>query len=186
VLAARFPVHVTMKALPTAPRLREGRCFRVICAAFAAAKDRFGFRLTQFTVQGNHVHLICEARDREALSRGMQGLAIRIARRVNRRTGRSGRLFAERYHARILRTPSEVRGALAYVLCNFRRHGHPGAGRDWIDELSSARYFDGWTRPIRRWAMDRPECPVVPPSAWLLREGWRKCGLIRPDEHPGP
>jgi hypothetical protein len=133
----------------------------------------------------------------------MQGLAIRVARRINRAEGRKGRLFAERYHARILRSPREVRRALVYVLNNSRRH----AGRDvtfahdWVEPLSSARWFDGW-----RWAPRAPldeekramkernaqnvknaeECPVVPAGTWLLATGWRRYGLIAPDEVPGP
>ncbi|HKA90863.1 MAG TPA: transposase [Haliangiales bacterium] len=187
-LASRHPVHVTLRVLPSAPHLRRRHCFDVLRAAFARGKDRFGFRLTQFTVQGNHMHLVCEAKDKRALTRGMQGLAIRIARRLNRRVGRTGRLFAERYHARILRSPTEVRHALAYVLNNSRHHPPRDVtfARDWIDDRSSAPWFDGWKWPpcLRRTVDD--ECPVVAPSTWLLRTGWRLRGLIAPDEVPGP
>lgn len=141
-LAARFPVHVTLKVLREAPYLRRGVCYRAIREALVAGKEKNGFRMVHFTVQGNHLHFVCEAGDRQGLARGMQGLAIRIARRVNRRTERKGKLFAERYHARILRTPTEVRNALVYVINNSRRH-RPGVGRFWIDPMSSAAWFGG-------------------------------------------
>jgi len=187
-LASRFPVHVTLKVLPSVPHLRRRHCFAVLRAAFARGKDRFGFRLVHFTVQGNHLHLLCEAKDKHSLTRGMQGLTIRIARRLNRKIGRAGRLFAERYHARILRSPSEVRHALAYVLNNSRHHPprHVTFGRDWIDPMSSAPWFAGWKWPPRlRGRPDDPDCPIVPPSTWLLNTGWRLRGLIAPDEVPG-
>ena len=187
-LASRFPVHVTLKVLPSAPNLRRRHCFDVLRAAFARGKDRFRFRLTQFTVQGNHLHLLCEAKDKQALTRGMQGLSIRIARRLNRKVGRQGRLFAERYHARILRSPTEVRHALAYVINNSRHHPPRDVtfARDWIDDLSSAPWFDGWKWPPR--LRGRPldgECPIVAATTWLLSTGWRARGLIAPDEVPG-
>jgi REP-associated tyrosine transposase len=184
-LASRHPVHVTLKVLANVPNLRRRACFAALRTAFMLGKDRFGFRLVHFTVQGTHLHLICEAKDREALTRGMQGLAIRIARRLNRRMGRKGRLFAERYHARTLGSPTEVRRALAYVLNNSRRHAGPDVSfaRDWIDPLSSAPWFDGWKWPPMSWPESDP--PISAPATWLLATGWRLRGLIAPDEAPG-
>ena len=54
--------------------------------------------------------------------RGIRGLAIRIARAVNRAWLRRGRVWGDRYHAHSLRSPREVRNALVYVLQNFRKH----------------------------------------------------------------
>jgi REP element-mobilizing transposase RayT len=182
LLASRYPVHVTLKAVAGAPHLRRGVCWRAIRGAFVAGKAKAGFRLVHFTVQGNHLHLICEASDRVRLARGMQGLAIRIARRLNRRVERKGKLFAERYHARILRTPTEVRHALVYVLNNSRRHD-PTIPQNWIDPLSSAPWFTGWRWQFREpWARREDLPPVVPAGTWLLQKGWRYQGLIAFDE----
>jgi putative transposase len=83
-------------------------------------------RVVAFSVQSNHVHLVVEAHDAPTLSRGVQGLAIRLARAVNRVLDARGRVFRERFHARELRTPREVRSALVYVLLNARKHGELG------------------------------------------------------------
>ena len=132
-------------------------------------------------MQSNHLHLICEAADKERLSRGMQGLAILVAKRLNGKLGRSGKLFAQRYRARILRTPTEVRNALVYVLHNSRRHD-PSAPRDWVDPYSSAGFFDGWRVPHHDpSARDGPP-PVAEAHTWLLTSGWRFRGLIAFDE----
>jgi REP element-mobilizing transposase RayT len=183
-LASRFPVHVTLKTLASAPRLRRGVCFRVVRSALAAGKDKGGFRLVHFTVQGTHLHLLCEAKDKQTLSRGMQGLAIRIARGLNKKLDRRGRLFAERFHERILRTPTEVRRALAYVLNNSRRHDPEKFSSYWIDPCSSAPWFTGWRSQLREpWARAEGEPPVVPAQTWLLTEGWRRVGgLLYLDE----
>jgi REP element-mobilizing transposase RayT len=180
-------VHVTLKVLPGVRNLRRGDCFRVLRKCFTLGKDRSGFRLVHFTVQSNHLHLICEAPDKVALARGMQGLAIRIARRLNVRLQRRGRLFAERYHARALKTPTEVRNALVYVLNNTRRHvGGSISACDWVDSCSSAPWFDGWRGRLREpWMKMEGEAPVVAASTWLLESGWRRRGLISFDEQPG-
>ena len=137
-------------------------------------------------MQGNHLHLICEADDRRALSRGMQGLAIRIARGINRVTGRRGKLFADRYHLHVLASPREVRNTLLYVLRNGVRHGSSPAG-PFLDVYSSAVYFDGWKEPLGlRFVADDDDGdrPVVAARAWLLTTGWRRHGAISFAEVP--
>jgi len=122
VLAERFPVHVTWRMDKQVWNLRTRRCFGVMKRAMYAGALKGGFRLVHYAVMGNHVHLMVEAPNRVRLSRGMQGLGIRIARALNRVMGRSGRVVADRYHAHILRTPSEVRRARSYLLTNARHH----------------------------------------------------------------
>jgi REP element-mobilizing transposase RayT len=177
-------VHVTLKVRPEAGNLRHSRVYRAIRGAITLANGREDFRVTDFTVQGNHLHFLCEADDRVALSRGMQGLSIRAARAINRGLGRSGKVFAERYHARILRSPTEVRAVLVYIYQNTRKHA---AGRvtdpDYVDPCTSAAWFTGWEVPIRDLRL-RPEGvpPVRPPETWLRSKGWQRLGLLRFDE----
>ena len=124
-LAARFPVHVTWRMESGVWNLRTRRCFRVMERAMYAGALKGGFRLVHYAVMGNHVHLMVEAADRVKLARGMQGLGVRIARGLNRLMKRSGRVLGDRYHAHILRTPSEVKRARMYLLTNARHHyGH--------------------------------------------------------------
>src|SRR5438309_2760945 len=124
-------VHVTLRVAIHVWNLRSGRCYRALQRSFAASRGRFGARLIEFAVLGNHLHLIVEANGSEALSRGMQGLAIRIAKALNRVMGRAGRVFADHYHSRTLPTPTELVRAIAYVLGNAAQHygGKPGGDR---------------------------------------------------------
>jgi putative transposase len=184
-LASCFPVHVTMKLDPNLRSLREGPLCPAIEACLPGAKPRQRFRLVHYSIQDHHLHLIVEAADALSLSRGVQGLAVRIARAVNRALGRRGRVFSDRYFSRILKTPREVRNGLCYVLNNTRRHAAQRRERlvcNRIDDRSSGRYFDGWhERPP-----PEPDPPVAGPHTWLLRVGWRRHGLLRINEVPGP
>ncbi len=121
-LASRYPVHVTLRMRKGVWNLRSRRCFTALAKAFWGGANRLGFKLVHFSVQGNHMHLLVEAADERALSRGMTGLGVRIARGLNGIMNRRGSVLADRYHARILRTPTEVRRVRNYLLMNARRH----------------------------------------------------------------
>jgi REP element-mobilizing transposase RayT len=108
--ASRFPQHVTWRTAPGVPSLRRGSTAAVIRRAVSAAR-RADFAVVELNILSNHVHMLVEADGADALSRGMHGLGVRLARRINAHLDRSGNVF-ERYHARSLCTPREVRNAL--------------------------------------------------------------------------
>jgi REP element-mobilizing transposase RayT len=194
-LSRHHPLHITLRVEKAAPSLRGAKTFRAIKAALAQGRERFGFRLVHYSVQGNHIHLIAEANDRTALTRGVQALTIRLALSVNRTNTRRGRLFSDRYHARALKTPLEVRRALLYVLRNDRRHlTQKGVRLFAFDPCSSAREFNGWkdsallrqARRGERAARGRgeEERTTTEPRAFLLRVGWQRHGLLGLEEVP--
>ena len=140
------------------------------------------FRLVHYAVLDTHIHLVVEADDRRALSRGMKGLKTRMSRALNKLWARKGTIFAERYHDREIATPRQARAVLLYVICNYRKHCAE-VGRKlkprWVDPFSSARQLDGWNQPVRL----EPGV-VARPRTWLLRAGWRRHGLL--DAHAIP
>jgi REP element-mobilizing transposase RayT len=187
-LAHRLPRHVTLKMREGVPSLRTVRLVRELERSFAASCERNDFRLCHYSIQGNHAHLIVEADSEAALGRGMKALGSRLARAVNRIFGRSGPVLADRYHLHVLRTPREVRNALRYALLNARRHaveaGRALSSAVQIDPASSGRWFDGWSR--RFGVAERFGArPVALPRSWLLAVGWRRSGLLDPEEIPG-
>jgi hypothetical protein len=104
-----------------------------------------------------------------------------MARRLNRAHRRTGRVWAERYHARILRTPREVRNVLVYVLGNWRHHGGAHYPEQSLDPYSSAAWFDGFREkllPLPERAAEGATQPTAAARTWLLGVGWRKRGLI--------
>jgi putative transposase len=182
----RHPAHVTLRRVRALPSMREQSLFLSLRRAFAQTA-RSWFRVVQFSVQADHVHLMVEADDKRSLSRGMTGVSVRLARAFNRALGRHGAVWSERYHSRDLRTPREVRNALVYVLMNRRKHTMMAAipAIAHLDVCSSARWFDGWAVPPSSEPPSTTEVPpVVPPETWLARKGWKVHGLIRIEESP--
>jgi putative transposase len=179
------PVHVTLRLVDGLPSLRNYERCKVLRKALCEGGGKPDFRVVELSVQGNHVHSVCEARSKLGLSRGIQGLKHRVTRGLNRLWGgRRGTVWADRYHLEVLRTPRQVRNALCYVLNNDLRHGL-ARRRGCVDVFSSGRYFDGWaTAPPDEASREGEDAPVAPATSWLLTVGWRRHGLIGLDEVP--
>lgn len=155
------PVHATVRVRRHVWNLRSRRSYRRIGECLEKACGRLGLRVIEYSVLGNHIHLIVEADDNLALSRGMQGLTIRLARALNALMNGKGSVFDDHYDARLLRTPTELVRAIAYVLYNHRHH-YGGSGRD--------PYSSDALPPEARRAS------LCLPVSWLLRTGWRRAG----------
>jgi putative transposase len=189
----RHPVHVTLRAA-RAPDLRAHVPFRAIQQCLVRIARRDVLRVAHFSVQRDHLHLIVEGAGTKPLARGMQALSSGIALAVNRAVGRRGSLWGDRYHRHDLTTPRMVRNSIVYVLQNFRKHT-PEDAIDTLHELdsrSSAAWFDGWDpragpliRALRRRCGEKVTAvPIRPAQSWLGAHGWRRLGLIRPEEGP--
>ncbi len=178
--AASHPLHVTLRVVSGVPSLRGLDVFPSIQVALGHAQ-RDDFRVAEFSVQDDHVHLLVEASSGAALASGARGLQIRLARAINRATARRGRVMGDRYHVRALRTPREVRFCLVYVLHNFRKHQPRATTR--LDPCSSALWFDGY-RGQEVGDGEAQGLGTRPPRTWLLRVGWRRHGLLSFGEAP--
>lgn len=184
--SARYPAHVTVRVRRDVARLRNFDRIPVLRRAFVHGCKKDTFRICQFSIQGNHIHLICEAADSRALARGMQGWSVRVARGLNAKLGREGSVFDGRYHVEIIKSPRQCRAALCYVLQNARRHGlRLDPSFHGMDPFSSAWWFDGWKDDAWREGLAPPDMrTVAEPASWLLKIGWRRHGLVAIDEVP--
>jgi hypothetical protein len=186
----RIPQHVTLRVLAGLRPLRRLHLYRTIQRCILAAHKPH-FRTIHFHLLDNHLHLVVEAHGAVGLARGIQGLAVRLARRLNRQLGRRGTFFAERYHTRALRSPRQVRNALRYVLLND--HHHAARWGDvlpsWPSYYSSGATFDGWRHPLQpraHWQREHLAAApaTMPATVWLLTTGWRRHGPIWFDDPP--
>jgi len=184
-LASRFPVHGILRVEKDVGSLRQPHIYHAIREDLEVVKARSDFRVVEISLQRNHVHLVVEAANAIALARGMQSLQISAARKVNaaiskhRNRERTGRVFVDRYHARILRTPRDVRHVLNYVLNNWRHHGEDKGFEsvNWeVDWFSSAPRFAGWKEPAPTMSSRYHPLGTCAAETWLLRVGWTRGG----------
>lgn len=158
-----MPVHLTLRMLPHVNNLRAKHRYRVVRDAIGRAAQRYVL-IQQFSVQGNHIHLLVDAPSDVALTRCVQGLAKRIGPRLNAEMGTRGRVLQGRYHVHICKTPREVRAVRHYIRTNFVRHQREHAARHSLPMPKLARNF------VDPCSSDAPNLPFVLPKAraWLL------------------
>ena len=162
------PVHVTLRMADHVWNLRSQRSFAVIHAALRDIRDRSGLRVTDFSIQGNHIHLIVESSGPRALANGVRALTIRLARRLNQMMGRRGAVFEDRFHAHVLRTPVEARNAVRYVLGNYASHATRRGERvssEWVDPYASVASREPRHAQCALW----PDPVTREAETWLLR-----------------
>ena len=174
----RYPVQVTIRGTRGLPSFRSPHVFGALRRAIARASVD-GFRVIHFSIQQDHGHFIVEGDEARRARGGMHGLAIRLALAVNRALGRKGQVVGDRFHARPLTTPRQMRISMVYVLLNFRKHLRAPA---YVDPCSSGLHFSGWQRAPA--VTDAPSV-TAPPATWMGRVGWRRAGgPLRVEEHP--
>ena len=155
-ITAKHPVQVKLRVREGVPDFRRGPVFRAVAAALEAGADRFGFRLLHYSIKSDEVNLIAEARDREALSRGVQGLSVRLARRANAAADRSGKVFGDRYEVRVLKSPAEAKQAVSglgergAVASSVAPMGRGGRGRSRTSRGSTGSMRGSSSGPARR------------------------------------
>jgi hypothetical protein len=177
------PVHVTVRFARHVWNLRSQRGFACVERALRFERGLGELRVVHFSVQGNHLHLIAEARDHRALARRMQGFGIRLARALNGMMGRTGRVYGDRYHARPLTSARQAFHAVRYVLQNHARHATragrtaPTVDRFASSSLAAALAPNASRGPPSSLLGTTTEVAnefVVVPVTWLLRGGLRR------------
>ncbi len=177
------PLHLTMRAVPGLPSFRAQTLYIAFERAVRRTR-REDFRVVEYSIQDDHLHLIVEAENNDALARGMKSFSVRANRLFNAAHGRGrGRVWGDRYHRRDLTNARQVRNAIVYCLQNYKKHQGVRSGVRRIDPCSSARWFTGWNA-IRAPAADDGPRPSEVPGTVLLRTAWQKHGLIDPGERP--
>ena len=191
-------LHVILRVVPEVGSLRRRGMYHARREATVVAAVHERIRIVHISLQRTHVHLLVEAENAEVLARGMQGFTISAARNINTVLGegcrrRRGRVFADRYHLVIAKTPRHVRNLIGYILGNWRRHGEDREGlpKTWlVDPFSSGISFPDWKELEDKdvmWPIRDTYDPLVVrrPASWLVAEGWKRAGAISARDVPG-
>lgn len=179
------PLHITWRLKIGLLSMRKQQLLKEFEESVRRAKI-FGLRVLQFSIQGNHIHLIVEADNNLALAQGLRSLGGRFGKIIRKHAGGRGPVFAGRYHIELIQTPEQMRNTLSYVLLNHSKHKKVV---EYVDGYSSAPYFHEWKRLLGKKfsgmirdqveslreanGRDITSAALSPPKSWLAREGWR-------------
>lgn len=149
--------HVIYRLKEEMPKLRQPKVLRVLEGAFRAAKRKDGFRIIAYSLQDTHIHMIVEGESAEQVSRGMQGLGVRLTRQLNKLWERRGEgsVFRERFKQIPLDKYKQINAALNYVLNNALKHGAKRADNR-PDRYSSAPWYPNLVEHIRKPTRESP------------------------------
>lgn len=92
------------------------------------ARKRYGLSVLDYTVTSNHVHLLVLSRGGDEIAASMQLIEGRTAQLYNRRKGRGGAFWSDRYHATAVQSGEHLARCVAYIDLNMVRAGvvaHP-------------------------------------------------------------
>lgn len=172
------PLGITLKFERVS--LRNFATLKAFRVAAHEAK-RFYLHVLHYSIQNDHIHLIVEAKDNESLEKGMKSLCGRLGKMIRKDAGGNGPVFKDRYHLRVLKTPTEVKRALEYVLLNTAKHMKVV---EHIDSFCSGFAFMHWRELLgRRFSgliresyeeFQRDLRELSSPQSWLARVGWMR------------
>jgi REP element-mobilizing transposase RayT len=176
----RKPLHITIRLAPGLSGLRTKHLHEQFTAALLKAKAK-GLRVLHYSIQGNHLHMLAECADNQALAAGMNSFGTSFAKAVRKKLGGKGKVFDGRYHLRVLKNPMQMKNTLAYVLLNQAKHENL---IPYNDRFSSSQYFNEWKALLGRkvgpiledWRKNQNSLPdyLSTPKSWLASAGWRR------------
>jgi putative transposase len=65
-------------------------------------KDQYGFKLYHWVLMNNHIHLLIETKENGSLSKVMQGINLAYTLWFNRKKGKVGHLWQDRYKSAVV------------------------------------------------------------------------------------
>jgi REP element-mobilizing transposase RayT len=186
-------VHLTLRLREGLPNLRTRKGAQIVKRAILGAQSG-GLRVVHFAVLSNHIHLICEAVSLSVLMNSMKSLTSRLGIHLRRWMreqkhyakqlevlDQSGLgLFRGRYNLQSIKTPTQMRQVLKYVLLNPAKHFKKAP---YLDLFTSAVVFEDWERLIGQKLILNSSLTTMskalkvflsPPKLWLTQAGWMK------------
>ena len=109
--------HVMLRGINRQTIFEDNEDMNCFLTEVRRCKDISDFKLYAFCLMSNHVHLLLET-DQEPLDMIFRRLGSRYAGWYNRKYGRVGHLFQDRYRSEKVETEQYFLTALRYILQN--------------------------------------------------------------------
>lgn len=109
--------HVTSRGIPERAIYEDDADRQRFLELLRRTEGRYDWACHAYCLMTTHYHLVVSSA-RASLSAGLRDLNGRYARAFNRRHGRFGHLFSERFQARSIDSEEYLHDVSAYVLLN--------------------------------------------------------------------
>ncbi len=112
-------LHLTIKLIKA--DMQNKTVLKILRYAIMKARKQ-NLKIVHYALEHNHIHLYAEAVNNADLSKGMKAFGVTLVKKINRYQQRSGSLYKHRYHLRILKSATEVKNVINYILKNGMKH----------------------------------------------------------------
>jgi REP element-mobilizing transposase RayT len=113
------PLHLTIKLKKA--QIQNKTILKALKHAILRARLA-KLKIIHFSMEHDHVHFYVECESNEILSKGMKALGVSFAKKINKYFKSRGQVYKTRFHLRILKSASEVKNVLNYILKNGIKH----------------------------------------------------------------
>jgi hypothetical protein len=113
------PLHLTIKLIRA--DIQNKAILKALRHAIFRARLQ-GLRVIHYSLEHDHIHLYAESSDNKILGKAMKALGGSLVKRINKHFLSKGRCYKTRYHLRILRSATEVKNVINYILKNGIKH----------------------------------------------------------------
>lgn len=116
-------LHLTIKLKKADIKIQNKAILKILRYAILRARLQ-GLKIIHYSLEHDHVHLhlYVECDDNEILGRSMKAFGVTLVKKMNKYFHKKGSAYKHRYHLRILKSASEVKNVINYILKNGMKH----------------------------------------------------------------
>ena len=129
--------HVMLRGINRQQVFLEPDDYALFLKVLQECKALSGFCLHAYCLMGNHVHLLIRAED-EDISIAMKRIGVRFVQRINRKYGRTGHLFQDRYKSETVEDDGYFLNLIRYIHQNPVKAGLAASAADYPHSSYSA------------------------------------------------
>ncbi len=96
-------------------------------------RKRYGLCVLNYAVTSNHIHLLVKDTGKFVISKSLQLIAGRTGQEYNKRKGRKGAYWEDRYHATAVESNEHLFKCLVYIDLNMVRAGVVSHPQEWAE-----------------------------------------------------
>src|SRR5208337_4638176 len=137
IVAPGYPHHITQRGTNRTTIFLSDDDRMLFLSALNRWSERKGTRIWAYCLMDNHFHLLLEPMDNDGLAKCLHGVTLRYAQYFNRKYGRTGRLWENRYFSCPVDKDTYLWAVVRYIERNPARAKMVNRAEDW--KWSSAR-----------------------------------------------
>ena len=127
----KFPHHILNRANNKEIIFLDDNDFRFFLDQVKKYKRKFEVKIYHYCIMPNHYHFLIEPATKESLIGFMQALMLVYAQHIQRKYGKVGHIWQERYKSPVIQTEDYLAYCGYYIEDNPRRVGLVRGLKDW-------------------------------------------------------